>query len=119
MGTNTGQCVRIECIALVISTSHINPWASPTAQLVKKMPASAGDARDRSSVPGSERSPGEGNGNLLQYSCLENSIDRRGWRVTVHGIANSRTRLIMHTQMLIPKYVCWSDELHNHATVCT
>ena len=42
------------------------------------------------SVPGSGRSPGEGNGNLLQYSCLENSMDRRAWRATVHGVAKSQ-----------------------------
>ena len=44
-------------------------------------------------MPGLERSPGEGNGNPLQYSCLENSIDRESWRVTVHGVAKSQTQL--------------------------
>ena len=43
------------------------------------------------STPGSGRSPEEGNGNLLQYSCLENSMDRGAWRVTVHGVAKSST----------------------------
>ena len=83
--------MHIERIALVISISDINPWASSMAQLVKKLPASAGETMDKSSVPGSERSPGEGNGNPLQSSCLENSIDRKGWWVTVHGLANSQT----------------------------
>ena len=46
------------------------------AQLVKNPPANAGDIRDMSLIPGSGRSPGEGNGNLLQYSCLENSMHR-------------------------------------------
>ena len=50
--------------------------ASPVAQLVKNLPASAGDARDVGSIPGTGRVPGEGNGNPLQYSCLENSMDR-------------------------------------------
>ena len=45
------------------------------------------------SMPGSGRSPGEGNGNPLQYSCLENSMERRAWRATVHGVPKSRTRL--------------------------
>ena len=51
--------------------------------MVKKPPANAGDA---GSIPGSERSPGEGNGNPLQYSCLGNPIDRGAWRATVHGV---------------------------------
>ena len=55
--------------------------------MVKNLPANAGDARDLGLIPGSGRSPGEGNGNLLQYSCLENSMDRRAWWTTVHGVA--------------------------------
>ena len=51
---------------------------------------SACNAGDLGSVPGSERSPGEGNGNPLQYSCLENSMDRGAWQVTVHGVAKSQ-----------------------------
>ena len=45
------------------------------------------------SIPGSERSPGEGNGNPLLYSCLENPMDRGAWWATVHGITKSRTQL--------------------------
>ena len=48
---------------------------------------------DPGSIPASRRSPGEGNGNPLQYSCLENSKDRRAWRATVHGVTKSQTRL--------------------------
>ena len=48
---------------------------------------------DLGSIPGSGRSPGEGNGNPLQYSCLENPMDGGAWRATVHGVAKSRTRL--------------------------
>ena len=48
----------------------------PGGSVVKNPPANAGDARDAGSIPGSERSPGVGNGNLLQYSCLENPMDR-------------------------------------------
>ena len=54
---------------------------------------SACNAGDQGSIPGSGRSPGEGNGNALQYSCLENSMDRGAWRATVHGVAKSWTRL--------------------------
>ena len=48
---------------------------------------------DRGSVPGLGRSPGEGNGNPLEYSCLENPTDRGAWQATVHGVAMSQTRL--------------------------
>ena len=50
--------------------------ASPVALVVENMPAKAGDIRDMGSIPGSGRSPGVGNGNLLQYVCLENPMDR-------------------------------------------
>ena len=53
----------------------------------------AGNERDAGSIPGSGRSPGVGSGNPLQYSCLENSMDRGAWWVTVHGVTKSRTRL--------------------------
>ena len=55
--------------------------------------ASAYNAGDLGSIPELGRSPGEGNGNPLQYSCLENSMDRGGWWATVHGVAKSPTRL--------------------------
>ena len=57
---------------------------------------------DLGSIPGSgwEDSPGEGNGNPLQYSCLENSMDRRAWQATVHGVANSRDRTKRPTHMV-------------------
>ena len=53
---------------------------------------SACNAGDPGSIPGLGRSPGEGNDNLLQYSCLENPMDRGAWRATVHGVAKSQTR---------------------------
>ena len=59
--------------------------------MVKNLPANAGDARDAGSIPGLERSPGEVNGNPLQYSCLENPMDRGAWRATVSGVAKSQT----------------------------
>ena len=65
--------------------------ASQVMPVVKNRPASAGDTRDASSVPGSGRSPGVGNGNPLQYSCLENSMDRGSWKATVHGVAKNGT----------------------------
>ena len=61
--------------------------------VVKNLPVIAGDIRDRGSIPGSERSPGGGNGKPLQYSCLENFMDRGAWQATVHRVAKSRTQL--------------------------
>ena len=65
----------------------------PRWLIVKKLPANAGDARDRGSVPRWGKSPGEGNGNPLQYSCLENPMDRGAWWATVHGVTKSQTPL--------------------------
>ena len=53
---------------------------------LKNPPANAGDVRDMSSIPGLGRSPAEGNGNPLEYFCLENPRDRRTWRATVQGL---------------------------------
>ena len=59
----------------------------PGVSVVKKLPTNAGDAKDSGLIPGSGRSPGEGNGNPPQYSCLGNPMDRRAWRATVQGVA--------------------------------
>ena len=66
---------------------------SQVALVVKNLPANAGDLRDMGSIPGLGRSPGEGHGNPLQYSCLENPMDRGAWQATVHGVTKSWTRL--------------------------
>ena len=65
--------------------------ASQVALVLKNPPANSGDLRDVGSIPGSGRSPGEGNGNPLQYSCLENYMDRGAWWATVHGVAKRGT----------------------------
>ena len=57
----------------------------PGGAIVKNPPANAGHERDKDLIPGLGRSPAAGNGNLLQYSCLENSMDRGAWWATVHG----------------------------------
>ena len=62
----------------------------PDGSVVKESAYSAGDV---GSIPGSGRSPGGGNGNSLQCSCLGNPMDTRGWRATVHGVAKNRTQL--------------------------
>ena len=74
------------------------PLLPQMAQLVKNLPASAGDTRDMGSIPGWGRSPGGGHGNALQYSCLENPMD--GGARRAHGAAESDTaeRLNTHAQ---------------------
>ena len=59
----------------------------PGGALVKNLSANAGSTRVAGLIPGLEGSPGEGNGNALQYSCLENPMDRGAWQATVHGVA--------------------------------
>ena len=61
----------------------------PGGAVVKYPPANAGDARDTGLIPELGRSPGEENGKLLHYSCLENSIDRGPWQAVIYGIAKS------------------------------
>ena len=61
--------------------------------VVKNLPGNARVLRDVSSLSGLGRSPGEENGNLLQYSCLENPVDRGDWRATDHGVTKSKTQL--------------------------
>ena len=65
---------------------------------------------DPGSIPGSGRSPGEGNGNPLQYSCLENSMDGGAWWATVHGVAKSRTRLSDFTSLRLNPISVSSEE---------
>ena len=65
----------------------------PDGLVVKNPPANAGDVRDDGSIPGSRRSPGRGHGNPLQYSCLENPMDRGPWWATVHRVTKSWSQL--------------------------
>ena len=67
--------------------------ASQVALVVKNLPANIGDVRDVGSISGSGRSPGASHGSPLQYSCLENPMDRGAWQATVHKVAESQTRL--------------------------
>ena len=72
------------------------------ALMVKNLPATAGDIRDPDSIPGWGRSPGGGHGNPLQYSCLENPMDRGAWIAAVHRVTKTQTqskRLSMHYDM--------------------
>ena len=65
----------------------------PGGAVVKNPPANAENSRDMGLILGSGRSPGEGNDNPLQYSCLENPMDRIAWQATVHRVAKSQTQL--------------------------
>ena len=67
--------------------ASVPDWASLVAQTVKSLPANAGDS---GLIPRSGRFPGEGNSYPLQYSCLENSMDREAWRAIVYGVPKSR-----------------------------
>ena len=68
---------------LTIMIKEMTDMGFPGGSVLKNLPANSGKAGDASSIPGSRRSPGEGSGNALQYSCLENSMDRRAWWDTV------------------------------------
>ena len=69
----------------------------PDSAVIKNPPANAWDTRDVGLIPGSGRCPGVGNGNPLQYSCLENFMDRGAWKTTVHGVIKSRMWQSTHT----------------------
>ena len=73
--------------------------------MVKNQPANSGGARDEGSVPGLGRSPGEGNGNPLQYSCLENSIESRVWQTAALGVTKRQTRLSRHVHTLTHTHI--------------
>ena len=68
-------------------------WSFPCGSVVKNPPANAGGTGNAFSISVSGKSPGVGNDNLLQYSCLENFMDRRVWQVTVHRVAKNQTQL--------------------------
>ena len=77
--------------------------ASQVAQWVNKSTSNAGDARDVGLIPRLERLPVEGNGNLFQYSCLKNPMDRGAWQATVRGVTKSWTLL---KQLSMYTHVC-------------
>ena len=75
---------------ILLTHSPNDVWASQVALVVKNLPENAGDISDVGSIPGLGRSPGEGNGNSLQYSCPENPMDRGAWPAIVHGVTVSQ-----------------------------
>ena len=96
-------CVSFCCTR--ISNKYVYIWASQVALVVKNTPANAVDERDRSSTPGWERSPGGGHGNPLQYSCLENSMDRGAWGLWSIGsqrVRHNWSNLAQHSTDIYP-----------------
>ena len=79
----------------------------PSDSGIKNLPANAGDARDMGLIPGSGRSPGEGTGYMLQFSCLDNSKDRGAWWAAVHGVAKSRRTHII--SVWTPGFLLYSN----------
>ena len=78
---------------VVIYKTYKGYWTSWVVLVLKNLPANAENVRDAGSIPGLGRSPGGGNGNPLQCSCLENPMDRGAWQATVHRVSKSPTRL--------------------------
>ena len=76
-------------------SSNKHGKASQVAPVVKNLPVNAGDAGDKGLISGLGRSPGEGNGKPLQYSCQGNPMDRGAWQATVHGVAKVRHNLVI------------------------
>ena len=89
----------------LLANAYLLDWASQVALEAKQPPTSAGDTGAAGLIPGSGRSPGAGNGNPLQYSCLENSVDRGAWWATVHGAAKSRTQPVTKILQICPDEV--------------
>ena len=100
-------------------------WGFPAGSVVKSLTDNAGDTRYMGSIPGSGKSPGVGNSNQLQYSCLKNSMDRGAWWAAVYGVAKSLTGLshwaCMHslkgslhvqTTMTSVSYASWSQNMY-------
>ena len=88
------MCVCVFCLFLfVFWQCLVLIGASQVGLVGKNPPANAGDARDTRSIPGLRRSAEVGNGHPLQYSCLENSMDRGAWWATAQGLTESQTRL--------------------------
>ena len=91
-------------------------WTSQVALVAKNLPANVGDVRDAGSVPGLGRSPRGGHGNPLQYSCLENAMDRGAWEATVHGVAKSQAQLSTHTHTHThthTQHTVWAEHCEN------
>ena len=97
MCLHTCVCMCVLCVCVCLCVGFLGG---------SEVKPSACSARDLGSILGLGRSPGEENGNPLQYSCLENPMDEGAWWATVHGVRKSRTRLSDLTHSLIYVYIC-------------
>ena len=100
-------------MTITFSPQGISNRTSQVTLVLRNLPASAGDIRDAGSIPGLGRSPGGGQGNPLQYSCLENPMERGAWQATVHRVAQSRARvkhLSMHARAPNTRYFVPSSD---------
>ena len=80
------------------TNKYTQNWGFPNGSVGKESVCNIGDTGDAGSIPGLRRSPGEGNGNPLHYSCLKNPMDRGVWQTSVQGVTKSQTQLSMHAQ---------------------
>ena len=87
---NLQYCITFTCTAKWLGYTYICIYGFPGGSVGKESACNTGDL---GSIPGSGRSPEEGNGNPLQYSCLQNSMDRGAWWITVHRVTKSWTQL--------------------------
>ena len=92
------------------------PRGFPVGSVVKNLPANAGDTEDWGLIPGFGRIPGEGNGNPLQYFCLENPTDRGAWQATVHGVTkesgqDSMTKQQQQYELFPLHFLCLNSSL--------
>ena len=90
LSSGSSALVTVRAVQLLTEV-HTSFISFPGGSVVKNLPANKGNAGDVSSIPESGRCPGGGNGNLLQYFCLENSMDTEACWATIHGVVNSWT----------------------------
>ena len=121
-----GHFISFRCVCLFPREDNLGPpylalstvlWASQVVLVVKNLSVNAGDIRDMNLIPGSRISPGKGHCNPLQYSCLENSMDRGAWGATVHMVTKSQTRLqrlSMLTHTVLYRCILFSSQHLSH-----
>ena len=120
LGLTGGVSWQSKALSRVFSNTTVQKHqffsaASRVVLVVKDPPANAGDIRDAVSIPGLGRSPGEGNDNPLQYSCLGNPMDRETWQAVIHRVTNSwilLKRLSMHARSFL--YGSTLTSIHDH-----
>ena len=94
------------------------PGGVPDGSVDKNLPANVEDSRDADSIPGLGGSPGEGNGNPLQYSCLGNPMDGRVWQASVHGLSRGGQDLLTQQQTIQPFWITTDTCLTSTLTAC-